>query len=83
MRAIKRQIAVVAPRNSWVLITGQNGTGKEVVARNIHLASRRVDKPFVAVTVLQFLRNLSRVSCSVMLEGLSQALRVTNEVSSS
>ena len=33
--AIRRQIEVVSPRNSWVLITGENGTGKEVVARNI------------------------------------------------
>ena len=49
MSAIHRQIKVVAPRNSWVLITGENGTGKEVVARNIHLQSTRGDKEFVAV----------------------------------
>lgn len=49
MAAIHRKIKVIAPRNSWVLITGENGTGKEVVARNIHLQSPRVDKSFVAV----------------------------------
>lgn len=49
MKSIRRQIAVVSPRNSWVLITGENGTGKEVAARNIHISSKRKDKPFVAV----------------------------------
>lgn len=47
--AIHRQIMKVAPRNSWVLITGENGTGKEVVAQNIHLQSSRADNAFVAV----------------------------------
>lgn len=46
---VKRQIKLVAPRNSWVLITGENGTGKEIVARNIHRHSQRSKFPFVAV----------------------------------
>lgn len=49
MQLIKRQIDIVAPRNSWVLITGENGTGKEVLARHIHQGSPRVVKPFIAV----------------------------------
>lgn len=49
MLQLKDQIATIAPLNSWVLITGENGTGKELVARAIHLGSRRKDKPFVAV----------------------------------
>ncbi len=47
--SIHRQIRNIARRNSWVLVSGENGTGKEVVARNIHMQSPRADKNFVAV----------------------------------
>jgi two-component system nitrogen regulation response regulator NtrX len=46
---LKQQISQAAPTNGWVLITGENGTGKELVARQIHLQSRRVAEPFVEV----------------------------------
>lgn len=46
---LREDIAKAAPTNSWVLITGENGTGKEIVARNIHLFSERSAKPFIAV----------------------------------
>ncbi len=49
LQQIQKQIKMVAPRNASVLITGENGTGKEVVAMNIHAQSSRADKPFVAV----------------------------------
>ncbi|MFQ5736406.1 MAG: sigma-54-dependent transcriptional regulator [Thermodesulfobacteriota bacterium] len=49
MAALKDDIKRVSPSNSWVLITGENGTGKEFVARNIHLLSNRSGKPFVEV----------------------------------
>lgn len=49
IRHLKEQIAIAAPTSGWVLITGENGTGKELVARATHHLSRRRDKPFVEV----------------------------------
>jgi DNA-binding NtrC family response regulator len=47
MRAIFDKVAKTAPTTGRVLITGENGTGKELVARAIHDHSKRVDGPFV------------------------------------
>ncbi len=47
MRALRKQIAVVAPTEGRVLISGESGTGKELVARAIHAGSRRANAPFV------------------------------------
>jgi two-component system nitrogen regulation response regulator NtrX len=48
-REIENLIDSCAQSNSRVLITGENGTGKEVIARRIHQKSQRNDTPFVAV----------------------------------
>jgi two-component system nitrogen regulation response regulator NtrX len=47
--ALKKQIAIAAPTDAWILITGENGTGKELVARTIHQLSSRVDQPLIDV----------------------------------
>ncbi|MFO7862004.1 MAG: sigma-54 dependent transcriptional regulator [Desulfosalsimonas sp.] len=46
---LKKQIQIAAPTDAWILITGENGTGKELVARTIHQLSARCDKPLVDV----------------------------------
>ena len=47
LREVLRQVGVVAPTDSAVLITGETGTGKELVARAVHRLSQRRDRTFV------------------------------------
>jgi two-component system nitrogen regulation response regulator NtrX len=49
MSKLREQVAMAAPTNGRVLIIGENGTGKELVARSIHGLSRRRSAPFVEV----------------------------------
>lgn len=49
IKSIKEMIATVAPTDARVLIAGSNGTGKELVARNIHELSNRSKAPFIEV----------------------------------
>lgn len=49
IKSILELIDKVAPLDTRVLITGENGTGKELVARAIHKKSQRKDKPFIEV----------------------------------
>ncbi len=49
MSIIRRNVAKIAPTDATILITGENGTGKDMLANEIQRMSRRSQKPFVAV----------------------------------
>ena len=61
MRVLVERISLVAPRKARVLVTGENGTGKELVARAIHEGSERAGGPFV------------RVNCAALPESLFES----------
>jgi DNA-binding NtrC family response regulator len=48
-KAALGRLQQIAPSDATVLVTGETGTGKEIVARHVHDLSRRRDRPFVAV----------------------------------
>ena len=49
MQAVMKKVTKLAPTDASVLIMGENGTGKEVIARRIHQLSERKDGPFIMV----------------------------------
>jgi DNA-binding NtrC family response regulator len=49
MQDVMRQVEIAAPSTASVLITGETGSGKEMVARSVHMLSPRADRPFVAI----------------------------------
>ena len=49
IQVLRKQIAKASPTDAWILISGENGTGKELVARTIHNLSNRADKAWVDV----------------------------------
>src|SRR6516225_1079196 len=58
MQAVREMIGRVAPTGATVLITGETGTGKELVARAIHKSGPRASKPFVPVNCAAFTETL-------------------------
>ncbi len=60
-QALLHQVDAIAPSLASVLIHGETGTGKELIAREIHMRSDRRDKPFVAV------------NCGALVESLAEA----------
>lgn len=58
MRALMKNVEIVAPSNTSVLILGENGTGKELIAKSIHQYSKRNGKPFVVVNCAALPPNL-------------------------
>jgi two-component system response regulator HydG len=58
MQLLRAEVRRYAPRNATVLVFGETGSGKELVARALHLASPRVPCPFVAVNVATLRREL-------------------------
>src|SRR5215510_6174099 len=61
MQALLERLARVAPTESTVLITGETGVGKELVARAVHFLSSRKTKPFLAV------------NCAALAEGVLES----------
>ena len=58
LQEVRDRIAKVAPTNSTVLIRGETGSGKELVARAVHEQSLRSQKPFVAINCGSLPENL-------------------------
>src|SRR6201993_3819403 len=58
LRRVLQHVETVAPSDATVLIFGETGTGKELVARAIHQLSRRRDKPLVRVNCTSIPKNL-------------------------
>ncbi|HAX47966.1 MAG TPA: Fis family transcriptional regulator, partial [Bacteroidetes bacterium] len=69
MRRLKDQVSKIASTSSRVLITGENGTGKELAAKQIHKLSDRADKPFIHLNCAIIPKDLLEVELFGCVEG--------------
>jgi transcriptional regulator with PAS, ATPase and Fis domain len=60
MKALRQQLALMAPTNGRVLIYGESGTGKELIAHAIHAQSLRAEEAFVEVNCAAIPRGADR-----------------------
>src|SRR6266851_3351090 len=73
IRRVLGMVRIVAPTDATVLINGETGTGKELIAEAIHKCSDRSSGPFVKVNCAAIPTGFSRASCSVTSVAHSQA----------
>ncbi|XPE51110.1 sigma 54-interacting transcriptional regulator [Shigella flexneri] len=66
MTQLKKEIEIVAASDLNVLISGETGTGKELVAKAIHEASPRAVNPLVYLNCAALPESVAKVSCSGM-----------------
>ncbi|HMR00472.1 MAG TPA: response regulator, partial [Ignavibacteria bacterium] len=69
MKRLKDQISRIASTSSRVLITGENGTGKELAAKQVHKLSDRADNPFIHVNCAIIPKDLLEVELFGSVEG--------------
>src|SRR6185437_5187289 len=75
MQDVMRQVEMAAPSVASVLITGETGSGKEMVARSIHMLSPRAERPFVAINCSAIPESLWRAKFSAMKKAPLRARR--------
>ena len=80
MQAALRQVAQVAPTKATVLITGETGIGKDVIAQAILESSPRENRPFKAVNCSAFYQAFFKANSSVMRRDLLQGQPVNGGV---
>jgi DNA-binding NtrC family response regulator len=68
MKAVLNLVERIGPADANVLITGENGTGKEVITRLLHSMSSRRTKPLISLNAGALLRVYLKANCSDMFE---------------